>query len=281
MEAVDTYVDVDGKPILRESYCFFLDFLGFSSLVQSATNLAEEQELLNRFVEEASPHIHEATNPKKYDIGPDGKHFWKARVFTDNIVLGYPLRTQEREVELGAALFDAMYYQLCCVLSGYFVRGGMSHGNLCIADNVVFGKALLEAVDLEKNACFPRVVVGNSIKEIVHYHMSFYGRPNYSPHIHTVLTDDGGVWFLNYLKWLAEYEQIDRQSLRQHGELVERMLIAYSGDEKIKSKYLWVAEYHNWFCKSYFDDDGDIESFAIPGSFDNFRIRSLTEEELK
>lgn len=281
MEVIGAYVDKDGKPVLRESYCFFLDFLGFSSLVQSATNLAEEQELLDRFVKEVSPHIDEATKPKKYDIGLDGKPFWSAKIFTDNIVLGYPCQTKEKEIELGSAVYDAMYYQLGCVLSGYFVRGGMSYGNLCVADNVVFGKALLEAVSLEKQACAPRIVLGNSVREITRYHMNFYGRPNFSPHIHTILTDHEGMWFLNYLKWLAEDDDIDRKSLRRHGELVERMLITYSGDEKIKTKYLWVAEYHNWFCNNYYDDDGDIEAFAIPGCTDSFGIRSLTERELE
>jgi hypothetical protein len=166
MQIIGAYIDEDGKPILRESYCFFLDFLGFSSLVQSATSLVEEQELLDKFVKDVSPHIDEATKPQEYDYGLDGKLFWGAKIFTDNIVLGYPSRTPEKETELGSALFDAMYYQLGCVLSGYFVRGGLSYGNLCIAESVVFGKALLEAVGLEKQAGYPRIVVGDSVKEI-------------------------------------------------------------------------------------------------------------------
>jgi hypothetical protein len=281
MQIIGAYVDEDGKPILRESYCFFLDFLGFSSLVQSATSLVEEQELLDKFVKDVSPHIDEATKPQKYDYGLDGKLFWGAKIFTDNIVLGYPSRTPGKETELGSALFDAMYYQLGCVLSGYFVRGGLSYGNLCIAESIVFGKALLEAVGLEKQAGYPRIVVGDSVKEITRQHMSFYGRPNDSPHSKTFLTDHEGAWFLNYLMWLAEDEFIDRTRLKLHKETIERMLITYSGDEKIRSKYLWVAEYHNWFCRSYYDEDGDIEAFAISGISDNYGIRSVTEDELE
>jgi hypothetical protein len=281
MQIIGAYIDEDGKPILRESYCFFLDFLGFSSLVQSATSLVEEQELLDKFVKDVSPHIDEATKPQEYDYGLDGKLFWGAKIFTDNIVLGYPSRTPEKETELGSALFDAMSYQLGCVLSGYFVRGGLSYGNLCIAESVVFGKALLEAVGLEKQAGYPRIVVGDSVKEITRQHMSFYGRPNDSPHSKTFLTDHEGAWFLNYLMWLAEDEFIDRTGLKLHKETIELMLITYSGDEKIRSKYLWVAEYHNWFCRSYYDEDGDIEAFAISGISDNCGIRSVTEDELE
>jgi hypothetical protein len=81
--------------------------------------------------------------------------------------------------------------------------------------------------------------------------------------------------------WLAEDEFIDRTGLKLHKETIELMLITYSGDEKIRSKYLWVAEYHNWFCRSYYDEDGDIEAFAISGISDNCGIRSVTEDELE
>ncbi len=266
--------------MLRESYCFYIDFLGFSRLLNSAKNLPEEQTLLDKFVGEVSSHIEETTKPKKYDMGLGGELLWGAKVFSDNVVLGYPSKSKEKEIELGFALYKAMGYQLNCVLTGYLVRGGMSHGNLCITDNIIFGKALLEAVGLENEACYPRIKVGDSIKEIARYHMGFYARPNSSPHIHTFLTDNEGVWFLNYLKWLAEDEFINRRSLGLHKDLIQRMLVTYSEDKEIKIKYLWVAEYHNWFCRNYADDNGDIESFVIHGITDHFGIRFLTEEEL-
>jgi hypothetical protein len=280
MEIVPAYVDDDGKPILAESYCFFLDFLGFSSYVQSAKSLDEEQKLLDKFVRDVSPHIEEASKPKAFDYDTVGKRFWGAKIFTDNLVLGYPIKSKAKEAELGNAVFDAMYYQLNCVLSGFFVRGGMTYGNLCIADDIVFGKALINAVEVEKSADFPRIAICDSMKDLIHGHMAFYGSPEDSTHHKTFLSDNSQVWFLNYLMWLAEDEFIDRSNLDKHKKVICLCLDRFREHDKIFRKYRWVAEYHNWFCKNYYDEDGDVEGFFIPGIQDDYGIRQLNANEL-
>jgi hypothetical protein len=280
MRIEQAYVDDAGKPILKESYCFFLDFLGFSSYVQSAETIDDEQKLLDKFVRDVSPHIEEASKPKAFDYDGVGKLFWGAKIFTDNLVLGYPVKSEAKESELGNAVFDAMYYQLNCVLSGFFVRGGMTYGNLCIADDIVFGKALINAVVVEKSADFPRIAICNSIKDIIHGHMEFYSSPEASPHHKTFLSDNSGVWFLNYMMCLAEDEFIDRDSLYKHKEVVSYCLDLFKENQGIFRKYHWLAEYHNWFCKNYYDEDGDVKSLSIPGIQVDYGIRQLNADEL-
>jgi hypothetical protein len=43
------------------------------------------------------------------------------------------------------------------------------------------------------------------------------------------------------------------------GIISRKRLAEFKDNPAIFRKYLWLACYHNWFCSTYFSEDGDAE----------------------
>jgi hypothetical protein len=74
------------------------------------------------------------------------------------------------------AVFDMLYdiylLQISLIQRGISVRGAISSGKLFHNEAIVFGPALVEAVELEKLAMYPRVILSREILTMgmVDYH---------------------------------------------------------------------------------------------------------------
>ena len=81
--------------------------------------------------------------------------------FSDNFVVsGSP-----SQVEL---VFKILAFSSHALLrANFLVRGGVTIGNLYHKDNVLFGPALVEAVDLEKKANYPRLLCSQCLSEFL------------------------------------------------------------------------------------------------------------------
>ena len=60
------------------------------------------------------------------------KDSYKVKIFTDNIVIGYPVMFDDAESELGRIFFSLAFFQLSMVNQGFFLRGAISIDNLYI-----------------------------------------------------------------------------------------------------------------------------------------------------
>ena len=202
------YFDPDGTPKLRFSYCTFMDILGFSTMCDEADKLGQGDALL--------ANIHRIiTSQVKYfqpysGVIPD----WYVKLFTDNVVSGYIISSQDGESELGFAFLHAIYYQLELALEGYFVRGGITTGDLFIDDNIVFGPALIESYSIEQTiARYPRIVLSESVYKLAISQLSSYGDKHYSPQYSHILIDSDGKPFLNYLEPIFDDSTIEDDSI--------------------------------------------------------------------
>lgn len=92
------------------------------------------------------------------DMGEDAERLWDLKAFTDNLVIGHPVR-QDGEPELGRVLMDIAALQLDLAREAFFVRGGVAVGPLYMSQDIVFGAGLLDAPDAEQQADVPRVVL--------------------------------------------------------------------------------------------------------------------------
>jgi len=56
------------------------------------------------------------------------------------------------------------------------------------------------------------------------------------------------------------------EEFKKHKEIVESRLREYISEPSIWNKYLWVANYHNWFCTqtTFFDESYRIDLGKIP-----------------
>lgn len=253
------YFGKKGVPILKTSFCMFLDVLGFQAIIERATSLGTADNLLSEF----------------YSVHSKSSKYWKHRganwaykCFTDNVVFGCPPLADNPEGDFGAVFNTAGFHQLEMTLAGFFIRGGMTFGPLHMSDNFVFGKALIDAYNLEsKTANFPRIILDEQVMKEVYEHFSAYTYIKQSPHDEAIFVDEDGQFFLNYLDPLIDgdsAEEIDLDKFKSHRDLITNKLATIK-EPHILEKYKWAARYHNHVidrqvtprCESYKDGDDD------------------------
>ncbi|PTU27719.1 hypothetical protein [Stenotrophobium rhamnosiphilum] len=254
MNLKNDYLD-NGKPVHRKSYCAFLDVLGFSDRIkENAKSVANANALLQTFHDILTTQLksleEETTWSKLY-----------LKSFTDNVILAHPQFSHDLESEFGFIIDSLISFQLQMVLNGFFIRGGLTVGELYMDANVVFGQALIDAHDLEsKVADTPTVVLSNDVMSLVNSHLDYYSSKAHAPQNRHVLVNSDGRYFINYLSGsiLGSYdrEEVHWHSLEQHKERIEENLQKYKIFPKVFAKYAWSAAYHNYFCELVCDYSG-------------------------
>ncbi|BAM06331.1 hypothetical protein LFE_0615 [Leptospirillum ferrooxidans C2-3] len=87
----------------------------------------------------------------------------KVSQFSDSITVSYNLDEDSAVYHL---LFDTYMLQIELLRWGIIVRGAIATGKLYHDDKLVFGPALIKAVELEKDAKYPRVILDKKIIDI-------------------------------------------------------------------------------------------------------------------
>lgn len=249
------YKNQESLPSLIKSFTVFLDLLGFSEEIISKSKSGEGSEHLMD--------IYKAFNSASSIL--DGHSVWEKKIFSDNILLGSPISDPHIHPEslFGSLITGIMHFQLKLTLKGYFVRGGWCVGELFVDDNMIYGKALIQAVSLEKEANYPRIILSKEVENICNSHINFYNPQIESPQNSHLLKDEEGNYFINYLYGLYPedpYEDIDSSftNLLLHKSNIISNLIKFEGNIKIYDKYLWVAHYHNYFCLEFMPKNDNL-----------------------
>ena len=250
------------SPSLRPTIVCYADLLGFCAETQRAFRSGTGDEYLqriNRSLDEAYYIVREAKNA----YGAITSIF-DMKVFTDNIVVAYPLRDpyhDDGEIELGTFLMLFARVQAGLASDGFFLRGAITFGSHYQDDDIAYGEALLEAVDLDKSGGPPRLVIGSSVEPMIAKQLSSYGDAGWAPHYAALLEDPcDGRLFVNYLSVALENfpdDPIDRQLLAAHKENLLRGLRKHESDWRVRSKYEWTTTYHNYVCRTF------AEQFAV------------------
>jgi hypothetical protein len=238
------------KPKLKPSVVAYVDIVGYKQLVEKAYKKGKAEEFLKK-LHHALKESHEHVDPGHANVfhsvrKPDFSAF---SAFTDNIVIGYPTQFFGEE-ELGQAFRELSRFQMRLAINGFFVRGGISMGDLYMDDMVVYGPALFEAIEAERSlARDPRIVLANSAREKVDEHLKYYAVPAHAQHVTDLRKDADGQYFVNYLNTVVPGEwYFSENELEKHKLAIEDKLTQYEGEPRIYSKYLWSAAYHNYFC---------------------------------
>ena len=242
---------VGGKPATQHSFCALLDVLGFTQAVREAERQGKSAELLEKFSFLVRNWF--TTLGDVFAIEWEQQRQREYRVFTDNVIVGGPLSAGSR-ADLQFTIEDLALLQLGLLAEGFFVRGGMSVGQLWIDDLVVYGGALIDAHEAEQRARSPRIVLHENAVSIVTHEVRLYFNTYRERRGHrftdAILVDRDGKWFINYLARLFDRGMFDPDyaALDLHRSTVEAKLEQYTGDERIYPKYQWCASYHNYFC---------------------------------
>ena len=268
------YIRTSSEPELTPSVVSYVDILGYREMAMKAESEKREGEFLKK--------IHRAfTEGQKFlkgDFGPKIgiRDRYVIKAFTDNVVLGYPLNLmkgfREGELELWEVFEMLSFFQIRMSNGGFFIRGAISVGELYIDDVIVLGKGLTEAYQGESEiARDPRIILTASATAAVKKQLETYKEERDTPHHRYLYRDSDGQLFLNYLEGIlvAESEAGPFYSeLETHRQMIEQRLTEFTTRPTIWSKYLWAANYHNFFCSQYpkyFDHSHmvDVEKFQL------------------
>jgi hypothetical protein len=193
------YTKSSDTPILLPSFVCYADILGYSQRSKDA--LLSNNGL--QFLHSLRDALSNAYNRiRQHSKGFKDDSLYAVNVFTDNIVVGYPLNSAELEYgesEFGNILGIFSEFQIGLAMKGFFLRGGIAYGKHYMDEDIVFGDALLEAIDQDKDGGPPRISLAPSVVEIVRHQLGFYGQTNYAPQYEHLLEDADGTIFLNYL----------------------------------------------------------------------------------
>ena len=250
------------QPRLQKSVVTFVDILGYRELISTTQTKRDSADLLKR--------LHSALSKSRQYIDPEfraaASSFYSAkdksamRAFTDNIVIGRPVRF-DAHIELAAALREISYFQLTMASHGFFVRGGVAIGSLYMDDIAVFGSGLLEAYNAEVHAARdPRIVLAGSAQLAVNRFLKSGDSGDITAFNSYVLRDLDGQYFVDYLSTIfREDGGIHLNELQEHRRVVSEKLASHRDEPSIWSKYRWVANYHNFVCNESSKIDKDMK----------------------
>src|SRR3954470_22336519 len=199
------YVDAAGRPRLRDSIVAFIDILGFSEMSTTSASVEESQRILDRIsaaIDDSRDFVRQAISAGM--IQADIR--WATKFFSDNLAFGYPFdEAADRESTAWFIVSSAQRYQLKMSINGFFVRGALTQGPVCLTDEIIFGSALIECYQLESKASIvPRILLSESLQTLLtsSYRSSAGAREPSADQ--AICRDVDGWWFVNYLQAAVE-----------------------------------------------------------------------------
>jgi len=247
------YARSTGPLRLTPSFVCFADILGYKERSQEAIRTGQGMEFLNR-LRDALSRAHERLREHSEPIGLTP--FYSIKIFTDNIVVGYPLHpgySNYGEPELGDILLTFAELQATLAADGFFIRGGIAYGDHYMDEDIVFGEALLQVVKLNQSGGLPRLVLAPSAVEIIREHLGFYAFIEDAPHYWHLFQDADGAVFVNYLSeaFCGFPDGISFDLIEAHQRAVIRGLQDYRAKPDIRAKFEWADRYHNFVCHEF------------------------------
>jgi hypothetical protein len=119
------------------------------------------------------------------------------------MVISWPLHQVTESVDNWRAAFDALngFGRLLAKIAsqalqiGFLIRGGAAIEKLHHANRIVFGKAMVDAYNIEfQSAVYPPVVVTYSAIE----RLNWVGQPG------GLIKGRDGLWYIDYYRWMTE-----------------------------------------------------------------------------
>ena len=226
----------------QSTYCIaYLDILGGKSLIcKDSDNIFLNH--LSMFFEDAICEAEMAQIFSKQDV--------IVKFFSDNILIAIKLNAndEKRVAKLTKLLNIAGNIQTEVLGYGYLMRGAIVEGDFYHDEKFVYGKALVEAVNIEENvAIYPRIIIQKQIQELL---------PQYC------YQDNDGEYYLNSFLYCSAMSYVGfKISLLG-------MLREYASNPRIKRKIMWTITYYNKY-------------YSNPYSFNSTGVPLITEKEVE
>ena len=236
----------------EERLCLFLDILGFKSLIAESAQKKESTKENSISCDVGRIYstlraIDRVMKPTSYiTLGELDNSSKQVTQFSDSIVVSYKLEDRSAVFDM---LYDIYFLQIELVQRRILVRGAITAGLLFHDEQMVFGPALVEAVELEKLALYPRVILHH---DIIDYgkrrHANHHSSKDEEKYIRSMLKQDlDGMYYINYFSpspddfdegWGGFYDY--QISLR---ETVKKL--SQFKNMGIKLKHSWMRQKYN------------------------------------
>jgi hypothetical protein len=271
------YLDESGTPVLRASICGFLDVLGFSNLSTVSSSRQDAQRVLERVSCAIAGSRAFVRNAFADEPAADPDR-WALKFFSDNLVFGFPVGKEPGDSAnaIALALRCVQGYQLQMALKGFFVRGAIAIGDICLTDEIVFGPALVECYQLESKASIvPRVVINETLRDAIAGHTYPIDHAGLNA-LEWVCRDVDGWWFVNYLDAAKSQSGIDWEVIGRHKAAVLSSLSETTRHD-VLPKFGWTRRYHNVFCHWNQTDRGYSPEYVVERIDEQSTIQRLSD----
>ena len=139
---------------LKEEFCVFFDVLGTKSKFLTS-NFEEEEKLVKKY-ENFIKDIKEI-------LINNGFKENEIKLFSDNIFINFPNTTLKEIYDIFRCL---AYIQIMAIEKyNFLLRGGVEYSTIYNEKDIAIGKGLVAAVELEKEANYPIIMLGERAKE--------------------------------------------------------------------------------------------------------------------
>ena len=166
------FMTQDSKNDIKRYYIAYVDLLGYKDFFEKHPEKVHDfLDLIRGAIKDTKSQIsitNESEILKNYayiDV--------KVKIFSDNILLC--MESGENELEIIRLLsflsLVAGMQRVFITKYGLFLRGGVTIGDMFINDDFVFGQGLIDVVELEQKAIYPRIIVSEPVVKFVYeYH---------------------------------------------------------------------------------------------------------------
>lgn len=229
----------------------FLDFLGASEKMRDPAKNDKFLQMVNA-VYTLSLSI--SGKIKKYD---NIKNEIKVKIFSDNIVIAKEIEQIDNCKDIFESYQDIEQFSLIIytagMMTGNFIRGAISIGDLYMNDIFVYGEGLLKAHDGEsKIANYPRIIIDKEIFVMSQIDMWQTFTPPDKKNI--ILRDMDGELYLNPFYGLnkianGKKTEIIKKLNTVHSYIIKEYKDLFSKNKKnVFPKLYWLAEKFNDYC---------------------------------
>lgn len=148
---------------IREHYIAYMDLLGYKNFFQeNPDRVPEFLDSIHAAIESAQAYI------SQLNISPllsASKMEFKTKIFSDNILICLEAINDElyKPRLLALLKLSADIQRNFITRYGLFLRGGITKGAISFNDDYVFGQGIIDAVDLEGKANYPRIIIDEQL----------------------------------------------------------------------------------------------------------------------
>ncbi len=235
-----------------KAFVTFIDVLGFKDMVNS-----REPQNINTILD--AMQMFTSLPQRRREPFNSIENLPIAFQFSDSIIRIQPVADEEHTLDFFRGELDSLLLaqgNLAC--NGVLIRGGITHGDVCIHKQRIFGPAFVRAHTIESTlAKYPRIVVDetlctniteNPVAQAVGMGMWLDARAQI---FEALYRSDDGQWSMNYLPYMYDAEHdtdvTGTDVLLAHRNAIRRLLseVLKSKHEDRIAKVRWVASYHN------------------------------------